>query len=123
MLQDITQTYTQSKTEFNFIVICYLPVKLKKRYPESTVLRVIKILYGLAEAANHQFATYLDHYKEKLGMKMSSYDAFLFITKAASENFGIAGLQTDNTFNIGIEVFMNKKEAEIIKANVIDSTQ
>lgn len=53
MLQDITQTYTQSKTEFNLIVICYLPVKLKKKYPESTVLRVIKILYGLAEAANH----------------------------------------------------------------------
>ena len=116
MLQDITQAYTQSKTKLNRTVICHLPVKLKKRYPEDTILLVVKPLYGLAKAGNHWFATYLDHHKEKLGMDMSPYDACLLITKDGDENFGIAGLQTDNILNIGTEVFMKKKETEIMEA-------
>ena len=52
MLRDITQAYTQSKTELNRTVIFHLPAELKKRYPEGTVLRVVKPLYGLAEAGN-----------------------------------------------------------------------
>ncbi len=116
MLRDITQAYTQSKIELNRTVICYLPAELTKRYPKDTILLVIKPLYGLAEAGNHWFATYLDHYKEKLGMKMSSYNACLLITKNGDENFGIAGLQTDNTLNIGTEAFIRKEEKEIIEA-------
>ena len=50
MLRDITQAYTQSKTEMNRIVIYHLPAELKKRYPEGTVLCVVKPLYGLAKA-------------------------------------------------------------------------
>ncbi len=69
MLRDIMQAYTQSKTELNRTVICYLPAKLKKKYPEGIILLVVKPLYGLVEAGNHWFATYLDHHKEKLGMK------------------------------------------------------
>ena len=92
MLQDITQAYTQSKTELNCTVICYLLVKLKKKYPEGTILLVVKSLYGLAKAGNHWFATYLDHHKEKLRMEISSYDICLLITKDGGENFGIAGL-------------------------------
>ncbi len=53
MLWDITQAYTQSKTELNRIVICYLPAELKKRYPEDTILLVFKPLYGLTKAGNH----------------------------------------------------------------------
>ena len=53
MLRDITQAYIQSKTELNRIVICPLSTKLKKRYPEGTVLRVVKPLYSLAEAGNY----------------------------------------------------------------------
>lgn len=67
-------------------------------------------MYGLAEAGNHWFATYLDHYKDKLGMKILSYNAYMLITKNNGENFGIAELQTDDTFNIRTEVFMTKKE-------------
>ena len=114
MLRDITQAYTQSKTKLNCTVICYLPVKLKKKYPEGIILLVVKPFYGLAEAGNHWFATYLDHHKEKLGMEMSSYDASLLITKDGGENFDIAELQMDNILNIGIEVFIKKEETEIM---------
>ena len=116
MLGDITQAYTQSKTELNYIVICYLPTKLNKRQPENTILRIIYPLHDLAEVENHQFATYLDHHKEKLRMEMSPYDACFFITKNGGENFGIAKLQIDNTFNVGTEAFIEKKETEMIKA-------
>ena len=116
MLWDIMQAYTQSKTELNHTVICHLPAKLKKQYPEGTILRVVKPLYGLAEAGNHWFVTYLDHHKEKLGMEMLPYDACLLITKNGGENFGIAGLQADDTLNVGTEAFIKKEETEIMKA-------
>ena len=83
----------------------------------------MKLLYGLAEAGYHWFAIYLDHYKRKLGIEMSSYDICLFITKDGGKNFGIAGLQTDNTLNIEIEAFMKKKEIEIMKAKLKAKTQ
>ena len=53
MLQDITQTYTQTKIKLNCTIICHLTVKLKKKYPEGTILLIMKLLYGLAEAGNH----------------------------------------------------------------------
>ena len=116
MLQDITQAYTQSKTELNRTIICYLPIKLKKKYLEGTILLVVKLLYGLAETGNHWFATYLNHHKEKLGMEMSPYDTCLFITKNGGENFGIARLQIDDTLNVETEAFTKKEETEIMKA-------
>ena len=123
MLQNITQAYTQSKTELNRTIICQLPVELKKKYSKVTILLVLKPLYGLAEAGNHWFATYLDHHKEKLGMEITLYDACLLITKDGGKNFGIAGLQTDNTLNVGTETFMKKEETKIIKANFKAKTQ
>lgn len=110
------QVYTQSKTELNCIIICYLPTKLKKKYPNDTILLVIKLLYNPAKVGNHQFAIYLDYHKEKLGIKKSYYNICLFITKNGSKNFGITRLQTNNTFNIGTEAFMKKEEKEIIEA-------
>lgn len=74
ILRDITQAYNQAKTEFHCIVICHLLVKLKKRYPLTIVLRIAKLSYGLAEARNYWFATYLYHHRENLGMKISPYD-------------------------------------------------
>ncbi len=116
MLWNIMQAYTQSKKGLNCTIICYLPAELKKRYPKGTILLVVKPLYGLAKAGNHWFAIYLDHHKEKLGMEMSLYDACLLITKDGGENFSIAGLQTNDTLNIGTEAFMKKEEKEILKA-------
>lgn len=40
----------------------------------------------------------------------------MLIIKTGDKNFGIARFQTDNTLNIEIEAFMNKKRAEITEA-------
>lgn len=98
------------------MVIYDLFDKLMKRYSEKIVLRVIKPLYDLSKARNHWFATYLNHYKEKLQIKISFYNKFLLIIQADIENFGIKRLQTDNILTIKTEIFMNKKEAKIAEA-------
>ncbi len=116
MLQDITYAYIQSKTDLNRIIICDLPTKLKKKYPKNIVLYIVKLLYGLIEAKNHWFAIYLDHHKKKLEMKMLFYDIYLLITKDGSKNFGIVGIQMDNTLNVKIETFMKKEETDIMEA-------
>ena len=89
---------------------------MKKRYLESTILHVVKPLYSIAEIGNYWFAIYLDYYKEKLGIKILSYDTYLLIIKNEGVNIGIIGHQTDSMLNVGIKTFMNKEEAEIIKA-------
>lgn len=63
-----------------------------------------------------QFATYLDYYREKLKIKMSLSVICLLITKDGSKNFGIAEIQTNNTFNIKSETFMKIEETAIIEA-------
>lgn len=57
----------------------------------------------------------MDQYREKLGIKISRYNIYFLITKDGSENFNIARLEIDNTFNFKIEVFRKKKETKIIK--------
>ena len=123
MLWNITQAYIQSKRELNCIVICYLPIKLKKKYPKGTILLVMKPLYSLAEAGNYWFAIYLDHYKMKLEMEMSPYNACFFIIKDGSKNFGIARLQTDDIFHVGTEAFMKNEETEIMETKFKAKTQ
>lgn len=115
MLRNITQAYTLSKIRLNHTVICYLSVKQKKRYPKSKVLLIVKQLYSLVKAENHQSTIYLNHHKEKLGIKISPYDAYLLITKNRSKNFGIVNIQTDNMLNIRMEAFIKKEETEIIE--------
>lgn len=48
-------------------------------------------------------------------MKILFYNVYLLITKNKNINFGIIKLQTNNTFNIKIEVFINKEKIKIIK--------
>ncbi len=54
---------------------------------------------------------------------MLPYDACLLITKDEGENFGITGLQTNDTLNVGTETFMKKKEKEILEAKFKAKTQ
>lgn len=46
---------------------------------------------------------------------MLPYNTCLLITRNNGENFGITKLQTDNTFNIRIKAFMEKKKIEIME--------
>lgn len=49
-------------------------------------------------------------------MEILSCIAYLLIIKNKDGIFGIIKLQTNNILNIKIEAFINKEEAEIIKA-------
>ena len=115
MLRDITQAYTQSATELTRDVYIRLPVELKDRYPEGTVLKVMKPLYGLAEAGAHWYQTYVSHHKDNLGMTYSPYDPCFLITKEG-EAFGMTGMQTDDTLNLGSVEFMQKEQRELERA-------
>lgn len=48
-------------------------------------------------------------------MKILFYDPYFFITKNSGKNFDIAGFSIDNTFNVGIKIFIKKKKTKIIK--------
>ena len=63
------------------------------------------------------------HIDSRLILNDIHIDAYLFITKDGSVNFGLTGLQTDDTLNVGIEAFMKKEETEIIEARFKAKTQ
>lgn len=113
MVRDISQAYTQSVTPLNRVVYLRLPHELKEKYPQGTVLKVMKPLYGLAEAGLHWYATYSKHHKEKLAMETSSFDPCLLITRQGEEAFGITAMQTDDTFNVGTKPFLEREETEL----------
>ena len=39
-----------------------LLLKLKNKYPEKTILHIVKLLYSFAELSTYWFETYLRHY-------------------------------------------------------------
>ncbi|KAF2741747.1 hypothetical protein M011DRAFT_378710, partial [Sporormia fimetaria CBS 119925] len=52
-LRDITQAYPQAQTELFRTVLAHLPKELVTKSPEGTIIRVIRPLYGIAEAGVH----------------------------------------------------------------------
>lgn len=119
-LRDISQAYTQSTThlERNIFV---RPVK-ELEMPPNKLLRVARPLYGIPEAGTHWFNTYQKHHIEKLNMETSTYDTCLLSSKNDNKTnleFGIVGLQTDDTLTVGNEEFLRKETEEIIKAGFL----
>ena len=49
-LRNITQAYLQAQTELFCTILAHLLVELKTKYSKGTIIRVIKLLYGIAEA-------------------------------------------------------------------------
>ncbi len=73
------------------------------------IVKVIEPLYGIPKVGNHWFATYYTHYKEKLGIKKSTYDPCIFYR---SGPFGIMGIQTNDTLILANNNFASKEKAE-----------
>jgi Reverse transcriptase (RNA-dependent DNA polymerase) len=115
MGRDITQAYVQAKSTLTRLVLLRIPRELKEKYPEGTVFKVMKPLYGLAESGMHWYATYSKHHIEKLRMATSPFDPCLFVTKKGVD-FGLTVLQTDDTLNLGTKAFMDQEQAELKKA-------
>ena len=104
-LRDITQAYPQAQTELARTILAELPAELKTKYPEGTIIHVIKPLYGIAEAGVHWFTTYQGHHIRELGMSTSTYDPCLLVTTGNGDDFGIVGIQTDDTLMIATSKF------------------
>lgn len=52
-LRDITQAYTHAESKLDRLVFVRLPLELKSKYPEGTIMHVIRPLYGIAETGVH----------------------------------------------------------------------
>ncbi|KAI0994393.1 hypothetical protein K3495_g13789 [Podosphaera aphanis] len=114
-LRDITQAYPQSRSELSRTILSALPAELKDKYPDKTIIRVIKPLYGIAEAGVHWFATYQKHHINELDMRTSTFDPCLLIA-TDHDAFGIVGLQTDDTLLLTSATFSEKEEVQLQKA-------
>ncbi|KAF1934617.1 hypothetical protein EJ02DRAFT_490487 [Clathrospora elynae] len=90
-LRDITQAYPQAQTELFRTILAHLPKELITKYPEGTIICVIKPLYGIAEAGVYWFATYQGHHCKELDMATLTYDPCLLITNKGPETFGMKG--------------------------------
>jgi hypothetical protein len=56
---------------------------------DSSVLKVVKLLYRVPEAGNHEFKTYYSHYMNELAIKQLTYNPCLLYS---NRPFGIVGL-------------------------------
>ncbi|KAM4057231.1 cwf18 domain containing protein [Hirsutella rhossiliensis] len=107
-LRDITQAYPQSQTKLSRTILTYLPTELQGKYPNGTIIRVIKPF--------HWFRTYQQHHLEKLDMSTSTYDSCLLISNTGPDTLGIVGMQTDDTLILGTNNFSTREEEELQKA-------
>ncbi|KAF1934523.1 hypothetical protein EJ02DRAFT_203408, partial [Clathrospora elynae] len=122
-LRDITQAYPQAQTNLKRTILAHLPTELVSRYPEGTLLHVIKPLYGIAEAGVHWWTTYHGHHCKELNMSTSTYDPCLLVTNAVTNTdadadadadvFGLVGMQTDNTLMLGTATFSSLEEKKL----------
>ncbi|KAM4066587.1 cwf18 domain containing protein [Hirsutella rhossiliensis] len=112
-LRDITQAYPQSQTKLSRTILTQIP--------NRTIIRVIKPLYGIAEAGVHWFRTYQQHHLEKLDMSTSTYDSCLLISNTGPDTLGIVGMQTDDTLILGTNNFSTREEEELQRQNFVPS--
>ncbi|KAL2073526.1 hypothetical protein VTL71DRAFT_10852 [Oculimacula yallundae] len=75
-------------------------------------LKCVKPLYGVLEAGNHWFNTYHGHHVKKLKMTPATYDNCL-LSINTEEEFGVCGLQTDDTFFFGNKTFIAVERQEM----------
>ena len=67
-LRDISQAYVQSATKLNRDFYIRVPFELTTALSVSkgTILKVVRLLYGIPELGNHWFKTYHNHYIKEL---------------------------------------------------------
>jgi hypothetical protein len=117
-LRDITQAYIQAEDQLTRQIFARLPTELEDKFPRGTIMKITRPLYGLAESGLYWFKTYHSHHKNKLNMKISSYDPCLLFTVSGPLDFGITGLQTDDTFSFATPIFSEREEKELQEAKL-----
>ncbi|KAM4065231.1 cwf18 domain containing protein [Hirsutella rhossiliensis] len=109
----IQRAYPQSQTKLSRTILTYLPTELQGKYPNGTIIRVIKPF--------HWFRTYQQHHLEKLDMSTSTYDSCLLISNTGPDTLGIVGMQTDDTLILGTNNFSTREEEELQRQNFVPS--
>lgn len=71
-IRGLRQTYIQSAAPLERNVSVCAPEELY--LPEDTVLHVVEPLYIIPKSGLHWYLTYLDHHKQRLGMKRTTID-------------------------------------------------
>jgi hypothetical protein len=112
-LRDIAQAYVQSKDKLQRTLWARPPKEARNIFAPDSILKIVRPLYGAAESGLYWFKTYHNHHKERLQMKVSTYDTCLLITHEGSNPFGITGLQTDDTLSIVTQDFSAREEKEL----------
>jgi hypothetical protein len=118
-IRDITQAYVQATTKLLRNIFAWPPEEIANEFPPGTIFMVMLPLYGIPESGNHWFNTYHKHHIEKLQMETSTYDPCLLISTMKSNEFGIVGMQTDDTLILGDDDFLAKEQDGITKANFL----
>lgn len=88
---------------------------MKTIYADGIILRLVKPLYGIAEAGLHWFAAYFKHHLNNLQMETSTYDPCFFISNS-NKQFAIVGIQTDDTLILADSNWSILVETELLKA-------
>jgi hypothetical protein len=109
-------TDMSAKNAWDTLRLCWIDVYQEP--PDGTVMKVIKPLYGIAEAGTHWWATYSKHHKEKLMMTTSTYDP-CFLISTTKDKFGVVGMQTDDTIILADDRFASLEDDELTKANLL----
>jgi hypothetical protein len=115
-LRDITQAYIQADDRLTIQIFARLLTELENKFPHDTIMKITKPLYGLAESDLYWLKTYHSHHKDKLNMKISSYDLCLLFITSGPLDFDITGLQTDDTFSFATQNFPEREEKELQQA-------
>ena len=116
-LRDISQAYVQSVTKLNrdFYIVAPPELTAQLGIAAGSVVKVVKPLYGVPEAGNHWFKTYHSHHTRELEMSQSAYDPCLLYCTHDSQ-FGVVGLQTDDTLFLADLKFAEAEESNLQKA-------
>ncbi|PVH80071.1 hypothetical protein DL98DRAFT_549327 [Cadophora sp. DSE1049] len=93
--------------------------EIADKFEPGTVFMVVLPLYGIPESGNHWFNTYHKHHVNSLQIETSTYDPCLLISTKESNEFGIVGMQTDDTLILGDNDFLAKEQNGIAKAGFI----
>ena len=125
-IRDVTQAYIQSDSNVDRDIFIRAPKELE--LPPGKILKVLRPLYGLPEAALHWWKAYHGRHKDKLEMIDTAYDPCLLHTPGALAHVkrrsndankdiekaqGIVCLQTDDTLNVGNQAFEDREEEGI----------
>lgn len=101
-LRDISQAYINSKTKLNRPIYVRAPPGIDLG---GGFLKVVRPLYGIAEAGTHWFKTYHEHHLAELNLKLSTIDPCLMYSDEA-----VVGLQTDDTLFCATESYVELEE-------------